>query len=45
MASPETGAQRMPQQLCPADMKALANPGTGPIMGRPSDGQGRMQAW
>mmetsp|Transcript_9528 Transcript_9528/g.19069 ORF Transcript_9528/g.19069 Transcript_9528/m.19069 type:complete len:226 (+) Transcript_9528:133-810(+) len=44
MAMPVTGAQRMPQQLCPEAMYALFVLGICPRRGRASGGQGRRQA-
>mmetsp|Transcript_5200 Transcript_5200/g.13560 ORF Transcript_5200/g.13560 Transcript_5200/m.13560 type:complete len:252 (-) Transcript_5200:414-1169(-) len=44
IAFPEIGAQRMPQQLCPAERYAPSSVETLPIIGRASGAQGRMQA-
>jgi hypothetical protein len=44
IAAPLTGAQSMPQQLCPAHSHAPPTPGTAPMMGSASGGQGRMHA-
>lgn len=45
MALPLAGAQRMPQQLCPAEMYAPLVEPQGPIRGSASGATGRMQAW
>ena len=39
---PLTGAQSIPQQLCPQHMYAPSVPGTPPRMGNASGGHGRM---
>lgn len=45
MANPLTGAHRMPQQLCPAEIYAPRTCGTLPIIGKASGGHGRIHAW